>query len=130
MTGPVGAISGYAGKCLQVPGDNPADGIPVEMTGCVGSPGEQWTMGSDGTIRAFGKCLGVVGDQSVDGAGVQLTTCHGDSGQQWRFTAGRDLVNPQADKCLDVKDFNPIDGALLQLWTCVGSANQKWSVPA
>jgi hypothetical protein len=127
---PVGAISGFAGKCLHVPGNNPVDGIPVEMTACDGNPGEQWTMASDGTIRAFDKCLSLLGEPAADGAAVQLSTCRGATGQQWRFTAGRDLVNPQADKCLDVKDFNPGDGALLQVWTCAGSINQKWSVPA
>jgi Ricin-type beta-trefoil lectin domain len=130
VTGPAGAISGYAGKCLHVPGDKPVDGIPVEMIGCDGGPGERWTVASDGTVRAFGKCLEIVGDQVVDGAAVRLSTCNGGPGQQWRFTAGRDLVNPKADKCLDVRDFNLNDGALVQLWTCAGGPNQKWSVPA
>jgi ricin-type beta-trefoil lectin protein len=130
VTGPVGAISGYPGKCLHVPGDYPADGIPVEMRACDGSPGENWTMASDGTVRAFGKCLGVVGDQAANGTGVQLSACRGAAGQQWHFTAGRDLVNPHADKCLDVTDFAVTDGARLQVWTCVGGPNQKWSVPA
>jgi hypothetical protein len=130
VTGPVGAISGYAGKCLHVPDGEVVDGIPVEMTSCDGSRGEQWTMASDGTIRALGKCLGVVGDQVADGTRVQVGACRGAQGQRWRFTAGRDLTNPHADKCLDVKDFNPLDGASLQLWTCTGSVNQKWSRPA
>jgi hypothetical protein len=130
VTGPAGAISGYPGKCLHVPGDNPADGLPVEMKACDGSPGESWTLASDGTVRAFGRCLGVAGGQTANGAGVQLSACRGTAGQQWRFTAGRDLVNPHAGKCLDVKDFAVADGALVQIWTCVGGPNQKWSVPA
>ena len=130
VTGPVGVISGYPGKCLHVPGDNPADGLQVEMRACDRSPGESWTMASDGTVRAFGRCLGVVGDQTVNGTGVQLSACRGAAGQQWRFTAGRDLVNPHAGMCLDVTDFAVIDGAQLQIWTCVGGLNQKWSVPA
>jgi hypothetical protein len=130
VTGPAGVISGYAGRCLHAPGFEPADGTPIQMTACDGSPGERWTMASDGTIRTFGKCLTVADDQAADGTGIQLSTCRGAAGQQWRFTGGRDLVSPQADRCLDVKDFNTGDGALLQLWTCAGSANQKWSVPA
>jgi hypothetical protein len=130
VTGPVGAIAGYPGRCLHVPGDNPLNGVPVEMTSCDADPGQLWTMASDGTIRAFGKCLTVAGDLTVNGTGVQLSACRGSAGQQWRFTTGRDLVNPHADKCLDVKDFTLTDGALLQVWTCVGGPNQKWSVPA
>jgi hypothetical protein len=128
--GPAGAISGFAGKCLHVPGNHALDGLPVEMTACDGSAGERWAMASDGTVRALGKCLEVLGDQTADGTRVQIAACRGGAGQQWRYTAGRDLVNPAADKCLDVKDFNAGDGAALQLWTCAGSANQKWSVPA
>jgi len=130
VTGPIGAIGGYAGKCLQVPGDPPAEGVQVEMIGCDGHPGERWTLASDGTIRAYGKCLNVAGDAAVNGVGVQLSACHGGPGQQWRFTTGRDLVNANAGKCLDVRDFNPGEGALVQVWTCTGSANQKWSIPA
>jgi hypothetical protein len=130
VAGPVGAISGYPGKCLHVPGDRPADGRLVEMKTCDGSPGESWTLASDGTVRAFGECLGVVGDQTGSGTGVQLSACRGTAGQQWHFTAGRDLVNPHAGKCLDVKDFAILDGAPVQIWTCVGGPNQKWSVPA
>jgi hypothetical protein len=129
VTGPAGAISGYAGKCLRVPGDHPVDGIPVEMTACDASAGQRWIMARDGTVRALGKCLEVLGGQAADGARIQVAACRGGAAQQWRFTAGRDLVNPAADKCLDVKDFDAADGAALQLWTCAGSANQKWSVP-
>jgi hypothetical protein len=129
VTGPAGVISGYPGKCLHVPGDKPGDGIPVEIRACDGSPGENWAMASDGTVRAFGKCLGVAGDQALNGTVVQLSACRGTAGQQWRSTAGRDLVNPHAGKCLDVKDFTITDGAVVQIWTCVGGPNQKWSVP-
>jgi ricin-type beta-trefoil lectin protein len=129
-TGPAGAISGYLGKCLNVPGGNTAEGIPVEMAACDENPGERWIMASDGTIRMAGKCVTVMGDQTTNGTAVRLSACTGVAGQQWRFSPGRDLVNPHADKCLDVKDFDPGDSALLQLWSCTGSANQKWAVPA
>jgi ricin-type beta-trefoil lectin protein len=129
-TGPAGAVTGYPGKCLHVPGDNGLDGIPVEMVTCGASPGERWTMASDGTVRALGKCLEVAGGQTADGTRIQISACRGGPAQVWVFTAGRDLVNPAADKCLDVQDFNVADGAALQLWTCTGAPNQKWSIPA
>ena len=130
VTGPAGAVSGYLGKCLHVPGENGIDGIPVEMAACSGSAGERWTIASDGTVRALGKCLEVPGGQTADGTRIQISACRGGPAQLWVFTAGRDLVNPAADKCLDVRDFNVTDGAGLQLWTCTGAANQKWSIPA
>lgn len=129
-TGPAGAVSGYLGRCLHVPGDHALDGVPVEMAACSGSSGERWTIASDGTVRALGKCLEVPGGQPADGTRIQISACRGGPAQLWVFTAGRDLINPAADRCLDVRGFNFTEGAAVQLWTCTGAANQKWSIPA
>ncbi|KMS92175.1 chitinase, partial [Streptomyces regensis] len=47
-----GTITGLAGKCLDVAGANSADGTPVQLYDCNGTNAQQWTVGSDGTIRA------------------------------------------------------------------------------
>ncbi|MGW0769017.1 ricin-type beta-trefoil lectin domain protein [Streptomyces sp. NPDC002676] len=125
-----GAITGLAGKCLDVAGANSADGTPVQLYDCNGTVAQQWTVGTDGTIRALGKCLDVTGDSTADGAKAQLWTCTGGANQKWTVTAAHDIVNPQADKCLDVTDNNPANGARAQIWSCTGAANQKWTAPA
>ncbi|MEU7411397.1 lectin [Streptomyces sp. NPDC042638] len=125
-----GAVTGLAGKCLDIAGANSADGTPVQLYDCNGTAAQQWTVGSDGTIRALGKCLDVSGNSTADGAKVQLWSCTGGANQKWTVTAAHDIVNPQANKCLDVTDNNSANGTRIQIWSCGGGANQKWNAPA
>jgi len=124
---PSGQITGLAGKCVDVAGANSADGTQVQLYTCNGSAAQQWTRGTDGTIRALGKCLDVSGGSTANGAKVQLYTCNGSGAQQWNYTSGHDIVNPQANKCLDVTGNNSADATPLQIWSCTGAANQKWT---
>ncbi|MGW1807820.1 ricin-type beta-trefoil lectin domain protein, partial [Streptomyces sp. NPDC002078] len=41
-----GAITGLAGKCLDVAGANSADGTPVQLYDCNGTNAQQWTVGT------------------------------------------------------------------------------------
>jgi hypothetical protein len=125
-----GTITGLAGKCLDVAGANPADGTPVQLYDCNGTAAQQWTVGSDGTIRALGKCLDVTGNSIADGAKTQLWSCTGGANQKWTVTAAHDIVNPQANKCLDATDNSSANGTRAQIWSCTGGANQKWTAPA
>ncbi|NUP38655.1 MAG: lectin, partial [Streptomyces sp.] len=122
------AIRGLAGKCVDVAGANSANGTPVQLYDCNGTPAQQWTVGSDGTLRALGKCLDVTGNGTADGSTVQLWDCTGGANQKWTVTGANDIVSPQADKCLDVTGNNAANGTRLQIWTCSGGANQKWTV--
>ncbi|ROQ98582.1 beta-glucanase (GH16 family) [Streptomyces sp. 2132.2] len=128
-TGRTGPITGLAGKCVDVAGGNTANGTPVQLYDCNGSPAQQWTAAADGTLRALGKCLDVTGGNTADGTPVQLYDCNGTPAQRWALPAARDIVNPQADKCLDVTGNNPANATRLQLWTCGGTPNQKWNLP-
>ncbi|WP_327350723.1 ricin-type beta-trefoil lectin domain protein [Streptomyces sp. NBC_01304] len=125
-----GTITGLAGKCLDVAGAGSADGTAVQLYDCNGTAAQQWTVGSDGTIRALGKCLDVTGNATANGAKVQLWSCGGSANQKWTVTAARDIVNPQADKCLDVTGNSSANGSRAQIWSCTGAANQKWTAPA
>ncbi|MFD8804713.1 lectin [Streptomyces sp. NPDC059597] len=122
------AIRGLAGKCVDVAAANSANGTPVQLYDCNGTAAQQWTVGSDGTVRALGKCLDVVDNSTADGAKVQLWDCTGGPNQKWVVSSANDIVNPQANKCLDVTDNNSANGTRLQIWTCGGGANQKWTV--
>ncbi|MDX6290967.1 MAG: hypothetical protein QOH50_42 [Kribbellaceae bacterium] len=125
-----GTITGLAGKCLDVAGANTADGTAVGIYDCNGTSAQSWTRNSDGTVKALGKCLDVSAGSVADGAKVQLWTCNGSAAQQWTYSAGKDLVNPQANKCLDVTGNNSANSTPVQIWTCTGAANQKWNAPA
>lgn len=122
------AIRGLAGKCVDVAAANSANGTQVQLYDCNGTAAQQWTVGSDGTLRALGKCLDVKDNGTADGTPVQLWDCTGGPNQKWVVTDAHDIVNPQADKCLDVKDNDSANGTPLQIWSCSGNANQKWTV--
>ncbi|MDQ0947726.1 beta-glucanase (GH16 family) [Streptomyces phaeochromogenes] len=121
-------IRGLAGKCVDVAGASSANGTPVQLYDCNSSAAQQWTVASDGSIRALGKCLDVTGNGTADGSTVQLWDCGGGANQRWVVSAAGDIVNPQANKCLDVTGNSSANGTRLQIWTCSGGANQKWTV--
>ncbi|MFJ6082237.1 lectin [Streptomyces sp. NPDC092369] len=125
-----GTITGLGGKCLDVAGANSADGTAVQLYDCNGTAAQQWTVGTDGTIRALGKCLDVTGSSTADGAKIQLWTCSGGANQKWTVSAARDIVGTQANKCLDATGNSSANGTRAQIWTCSGAANQKWTAPA
>ncbi|WP_369251620.1 ricin-type beta-trefoil lectin domain protein [Streptomyces sp. R41] len=125
-----GTITGLAGKCLDVAGANSANGTAVQLYDCNGTAAQQWTVGSDGTIRALGKCLDVTGNSTADGAKLQLWDCTGGANQKWTVSSARDIVNPQANKCADVTGNTSANGTPIQIWSCTGGANQKWTAPA
>ncbi|WP_053715469.1 ricin-type beta-trefoil lectin domain protein [Saccharothrix sp. NRRL B-16348] len=123
-----GAITGLAGKCVDVAGASSADGTAVQLYTCNGTAAQQWSRPGDGTLRALGKCLDIKDRGTADGAQLQLWSCAGGANQQWTYTSGRDLVNPATGKCVDVTGNTSADGTRLQLWTCTGAANQKWTL--
>jgi glucosylceramidase len=129
-TGKTGPITGLGGKCLDVASGSSANGAAVQLYDCNGSGAQQWTVGTDGTIRALGKCLDVTGQSTADGAQLQLWDCGGTANQRWAATAAKDLVGAASNKCLDATGNSSANGTRLQIWTCTGAANQKWNVPA
>jgi beta-glucanase (GH16 family) len=126
-SGAANAIIGSgSNRCIDVPGGNPVDGSQLQIWDCNGTPAQQWTFASDGSLRAMGKCMDVAGASTADGAAVQLYTCNGTGAQKFTLTASGDLVNQQANKCVDVQNVATANGSKLQTWTCTGGSNQKW----
>ncbi len=128
-TGGTGAITGLGGKCLDVTNGSTANGNQPQLWTCTSGPNQQWTVGSDGTVRGLGKCLDVTGNGTADGTTVQLWDCFGGPNQRWTASNGT-LVNVGSGKCLDVRGATATDGAKVQIWTCTGGANQRWTAPA
>ncbi len=129
-TGKTGPITGLGGKCIDVAGASSANGTAVQLYDCNGSGAQQWTVGTDGTMKALGKCLDVTGQSTADGAQLQLWDCGGTANQWWAATAARDLVGAGSNKCVDATGNSSANGTRLQIWTCTGAANQKWTIPA
>jgi len=122
-------ITGVGGKCIDVASASSADGTAVQLYTCNGTTAQQWTVGTDGTIKALGKCMDVTGASTASGAKIQLYTCNGSAAQKFSYNAStHDIVNPAANKCLDATGNSSADLTRLQIWTCTGTANQKWTV--
>jgi hypothetical protein len=127
-SGGTGAITGLAGKCVDIPSSTTTNGTPVELWDCNGGANQTWTVGGDGTVRALGKCLDIIGGGTANGTLTELWDCHGGANQVWRVS-GSTLVNPQSNRCLDVPNGNSANGTRLQIWDCNSGANQIWRLP-
>jgi glucosylceramidase len=126
---PAGAVTGLAGKCVDVAGAATANGTAVQLHTCNGTGAQHWARPGDGTLRALGKCLDISGPSTADGTATHLWDCHAGSSQKWAYdSVTRRLVNQYANKCLDVTGNNSADGTRLQVWTCTTGANQKWAL--
>jgi beta-glucanase (GH16 family) len=120
-------IKGYGGRCIDIPGANPADGAPLQIWDCHDDANQKWSFEADGTVRSMGKCMDPAWGNTANGTAIQLVTCNGNPAQRFVLSSAGDLVNVSANRCVDVKDSNSANGARLQLWDCGGGANQKWS---
>ncbi|MFD0200887.1 MULTISPECIES: RICIN domain-containing protein [Saccharothrix] len=124
-----GRITGLAGKCVDVDNAGTADGTKVQLWTCNGTAAQQWTVATDGTVRAFGKCLDVSGGATANGTVTQLWTCNGTGAQQWVAQPDNSLRNTKSGRCLDVAGNNSADGTVLHIWDCLNVGNQKWVLP-
>jgi chitinase len=125
-----GQISGYGGKCVDVNAGGTANGTAVQLYDCNGTTAQQWTVGSDQTLRALGKCMDLTSAGTANGTQVQLWDCNGTGAQKWQAGSGGTLVNPVSGRCLDATGPSSANGTRLQIWDCAGSANQQWNLPS
>ncbi|BCJ26627.1 serine/threonine-protein kinase [Actinocatenispora sera] len=125
-----GEIDGYGGACVDVAGGATDDGTAIQLHSCNGTQAQQWTVGTDGTVRAFGKCMDVTGGATGNGTPIQLYGCNGTPAQQWQVGAGGQLVNTKSGRCLDATGPSAADGTRLQIWDCTGADNQRWNLPS
>jgi len=83
-SGPI--VSGYrADKCATDSGDSAANGTPITIATCDGSPGQDWTVTGSGTLQVNGKCLDIYRDKRTNKAPAELYTCNGGANQQWKI---------------------------------------------
>jgi len=128
-TSPTGAITGYAGLCVDVRGASSANFTPVQVYTCNGTGAQQWTVAAGNTLQALGKCMDINGGGTSNGTTVDLYDCNGTGAQVWQPQSGGALYNPQSGKCLDDTGWSTTSGTQLQIWSCTGNANQHWALP-
>lgn len=132
LGGPTGALaSDLQGKCVDVKESNTANGTPVQLYDCNGSPAQTWTRHANGSVTALGKCLDVTSSGTANGTKVQLYDCNNSGAQQWTYDAtAKSLLNPLSGRCLDVPNSVPANGTQLQIYDCNNSAAQRWTAPS
>lgn len=78
-----------------------ADGTPIVLSQCHGSPNQRWFIGHGEIAENFGSCLDVQSSEGVDGAAIILVTCNGRPSQQWRVIDGQ--IIGLGNRCLELK---------------------------
>ena len=129
-SGRTGRITGIAGKCVDVAAASSANGTAVQLYDCNGSAAQNWTVGTDGTLRALGKCMDVAAAGTANGSLVQIYDCNGTGAQVWQAQSNGTLRNPVSNRCLDASNNSSANGTRLQIWDCFAGTNQRWTLPA
>jgi Ricin-type beta-trefoil lectin domain len=111
-----GAITGPGGLCLDLSGSR------VQTATCDGGTNQQWTVGTDGTLRVSGRCA------DAGSSSVSVVTCGGASTSQWR-TSGRTVVNVGTGGCLTDPVAGARAGTTVTVTTCTGGRTQLWALP-
>jgi hypothetical protein len=124
ITGP-----GTNTQCIDVNTNTNTNGNAVQLYTCGVASGQQWSLETDGTIRAFDKCLDIVGNATANSTKVELWGCNGVGGQQWQARTDGSIYNPQSGRCLDDPQANLANGTQLQIYDCNGLFTQQWHVP-
>ncbi|MEV8626041.1 ricin-type beta-trefoil lectin domain protein [Streptomyces sp. NBC_01268] len=127
--GPVGQVTGLAGKCLDVRGGSMANKTPTQIWDCLGNVNQRWKIGTDGTIRAVGVCLDIWDGRTANGTPVHTGPCNGNIAQQWSVRSDGVIVNTKSGRCLDVRGYDSTNGNIVQIWDCNVTSNQIWHLP-
>ena len=119
-------LIGRDGECVDVRDGGTADGTPLVVVHCHGSPNERWFIKSGVISENFGSCMDVQNSSPNDGAAIVLVTCNGAPSQQWSISGGQivGLVN----KCLTETGGISADQTPLILFTCNSNPGQIWTV--
>ncbi|MEV7525838.1 polymorphic toxin-type HINT domain-containing protein [Streptomyces sp. NPDC091371] len=118
------AVTGLAGKCLDVQDGQTTDGTPVQLLACNETKPQQWRITGD-TVQALGKCL------TAEGGKARLKTCDpANAGQKFTYRSTDKALVTGTNQCLTVPNDNTADGTDLDLSTCTSPAvtsAQQWS---
>jgi hypothetical protein len=116
-------VSRQSSRCLTA-GDN-ADGQPLTVRPCDGSPTQHWQTAADGTIRMGSFCMDAAWGATDDGTTVQIAWCNGLDAQQFSLLPTGDLLGHASNKCADVRRSR--DEPRVTLMPCTGQPNQRWT---
>ncbi|GMK53992.1 hypothetical protein CspeluHIS016_0105780 [Cutaneotrichosporon spelunceum] len=122
-------------KCLDVQGANFANGTPVQIYDCNGTPAQKWTLQrGSGKVKLAANgtdfCLDA-GTNPANGVGMKIWQCVDVPQQNWYYTGDNRIALTDQGFCLDMTDGNKSNGQRVQIWQCgTGNTNQVWTTNA
>ncbi|GAA3788283.1 hypothetical protein GCM10022403_023450 [Streptomyces coacervatus] len=130
-TGPVTTgftLSGGGKLCIDDAGASTTPGAVVRTYTCNASAAQNWTIGTDGTVKVLGTmCLDTTGNATTAGTLLVIDTCNSDATQKWKATSTGTLVsNANSAMCVTDPGASATIRTQLTLATC-GSAGQTWT---
>ena len=121
------AASGGGKLCADDASSSTTPGNKIDLYTCNASGAQNWTVGTDGTVKVLGLCLDVVHSGTTDGTLIDLYTCNASGAQVWKTTANGSLMNPESGRCLDDPKSTTTIGTQLDLYDCNATAAQRWT---
>ena len=127
-----------AGRVLDVPGGQTANGTPVQVWDANGSAAnQQWRASQNGdgsytlTNIASGRVLDEPGGQTGNGTRMAIWDANGGANQHWRASVNGDgsytLINVASGRALEIPSGQTGNGAPVQIWDSNGGANHHWN---
>ena len=127
-TGPLysALLNGDNVPCLESATTNQA-----EVSECLGTPDQYWTVEANGTIQANGQCMDTQGGSTTSGTPIVLASCDGQSTQVWTYQSSRHaLVNGGSSPGLCLDAPSAASGTQVEIEPCAASnPNQQWWLP-
>ncbi|KAF9451140.1 carbohydrate-binding module family 13 protein [Macrolepiota fuliginosa MF-IS2] len=125
--------NGNTNKCLDVRGDILANGTPVQIFDCNGTPAQQWILKSGETSVRLANttfCLDA-GASPTNGTPMKIWTCFDNlPAQEWFFTDDARIALFNQGLCLDLTNGNLTNTNIVQTFKCTdGNTNQIWTFP-
>ncbi|KXN87394.1 Endo-1,4-beta-xylanase A [Leucoagaricus sp. SymC.cos] len=119
-------------KCLDVRESGFADGTPVDIFDCNGTPAQNWVIQPGTTqvkLAGYNLCLDA-GVNPMNGTKMKIWTCYpGLPAQTWYYTDDKRIALKGKGFCLDLTNGSSENFNVVQVWKCTnGNTNQIWSV--
>jgi alpha-N-acetylglucosaminidase len=119
-------LTGRNGECVDVQDGGTADGTPIVVVQCHGSPNERWFIKGGVISESFGSCIDVQGSALNDGSAIILVTCSGTLSQHWSIHDGQ--IVGIGNKCLTETGGISADQTPLILASCNANPGQFWTI--
>jgi hypothetical protein len=122
----------FQNKCLDVKGGVLANGTPVQIYDCNGSPAQQWFIKIGSTkIKLAGTdfCLDA-GTSPANGVQLKIWQCYDNlPSQQWSYTNDHRIALENQGFCVDLENGITTNGNKVQIWKCADNdSNQIWTL--